>query len=60
VAVIFFYADWVKPSLSISPYVLTQSTDTRVALIKVNLDNAPELETSFKIRSMPTFLVVKD
>ena len=59
IAVVDCYADWCGPCKHIAPYVHQKSKQTGIALVKVNVDTAPELASTYKIQAMPTFLVIK-
>lgn len=53
------HATWCGPCKHIAPYVHDKHHQTGIALIKVDVDQAPELSSAYKIQAMPTFLVVK-
>ena len=43
----------------IAPYVMQKNTETGIPLIKVDVDQAPQLSGAYGISAMPTFIVVK-
>lgn len=56
-----FYADWCAPCHMVSPIieeVEKELSDVRV--VKINTEESPELSSRFKIRSIPTFIVLKN
>ena len=59
IAVIDCHATWCGPCKHIAPYVMKKNQETGIALIKVDVDQAPDLSATYKIQAMPTFLVVK-
>jgi thioredoxin 1 len=59
VAVVDCHATWCGPCKAIAPYVHQKNTQTGIPLIKVDVDQSPELSQFFGIKCMPTFIVVK-
>lgn len=59
IAVVDCHATWCGPCKAIAPYVVQKNQSTGIPLIKVDVDQAPELSTAYKIQAMPTFLVIK-
>jgi thioredoxin 1 len=56
-----FYADWCGPCKMIAPLleeVAQEATDARV--VKVNVDDNPQLAARYGISSIPSLLVFKD
>lgn len=56
-----FWAEWCGPCKMLSPTVdeiADEMTDIKVC--KVNVDENPELASSFQVMSIPTLIVVKD
>ena len=60
--VVDFWADWCAPCHRVSPILeeLAGEYEGRVRVAKVNVDEEPELAARYGIRSMPTFLFIKD
>lgn len=56
-----FWAEWCGPCKMIGPIIeqISQERDD-VVVGKVDVDNNPELSFKYKIRSIPTVLVVKN
>jgi thioredoxin len=52
-----FYADWCGPCKKIAPVFEGLKSHFSISLIKVNVDNAPEIAESYDIQAMPTFLL---
>jgi thioredoxin 1 len=61
IVVIDFYATWCGPCKRVAPQfdAFVRQFPT-VRFIKVDIDTAPELMEAFQIRSVPTFLVLRD
>ncbi len=55
-----FYADWCGPCKMMSPIVDELSKETDVKVVKINVDNSPEIAQKYGIMSIPTFIVFKD
>ena len=56
-----FWAPWCGPCRMVSP-VVDQIAEERpdIAVVKVNVDEQPELAAQFGVMSIPTLLVFKD
>ena len=50
---------WCGPCKAIAPYVHTKSGQDGISVVKVDVDQAPELSQAYKVQAMPTFLVIK-
>ena len=62
VTLVDFYADWCGPCRMLAPAIDKISTeyDGKIKVLKVNVDNTPELAAKYGISSIPTLIVVKD
>lgn len=56
-----FYADWCGPCKALAPTLekfAQENPDVKV--VKVNVDESPELANAFKVQSIPTLVTMKD
>lgn len=60
--VIDFWADWCAPCHRVAPIVdeIAERYQGRAIVAKVNVEEEPELARAHGIRSIPTFLFVRD
>jgi len=58
VALVDFHATWCGPCKAIAPYVVEQSEKNGITLIKVDVDQAPDVASAYGIQAMPTFKVI--
>lgn len=57
-----FYADWCGPCKQLAPTLEKFAAEQtgKVKVVKINVDQSPELADLFKIRSIPTLVFMKD
>ncbi len=57
-----FYADWCGPCRAMASVVeeLASDFEGRANVVKVNVDESPELASRYGVQSIPTFIVVRD
>ena len=57
-----FYADWCGPCRTVAPVVesLAEEYKGRARVVKVNVDESPDLAQAFGVMSIPTLVVTDD
>lgn len=57
-----FYADWCGPCKMMSPVLeqLSNELEGQIKIGKVNVDENPDLASSYKVMSIPDFVVFKN
>ncbi|MBC7321046.1 thioredoxin [bacterium] len=57
-----FWAEWCMPCKMLSPIVeeISRELSDKIKVVKVNVDENPDLATSYGIQAIPTLLVFKD
>lgn len=56
-----FYADWCGPCKSLAPRLekFAEDNQDKVKVVKINVDESPELAAAFGIRSIPTLVTMR-
>ena len=62
ITLIDFWAEWCGPCKMIAPMIDELSTeyDGKAKVVKINIDNEPDLAVRFNVNSIPTLLIIKD
>ncbi len=57
-----FWAEWCAPCRMIAPFLDEIDTEMgdRVKVVKVNIDEHPNLAARYGVRGIPTLMIVKD
>jgi len=56
-----FYADWCGPCRMVSPIVEEIAAEhPEIKVCKINVDENPEIATTFEVMSIPALFVMKD
>ena len=58
--IVDFYADWCGPCQMLAPVLEQLDKEVSLKVVKVNVDEIPELARQFRIMSIPTLLLFKD
>lgn len=61
-AIVDFFADWCGPCKVIAPILekFDANTDEGINILKINVDEQPELAGEYGIRNIPTLLFVRN
>lgn len=57
-----FWAEWCPPCKAIAPTLedLSNEMSGKVKIVKVNIEENPQIPTKYGVRSIPTLIVFKD
>lgn len=57
-----FYADWCQPCKMITPLIeeLAKEQHGKLKVCKVNVEDSPEVTTTYGVMSIPTLIFFKD
>ncbi len=57
-----FYAPWCGPCKMLAPVLegVAKTYDSRLKVVKINVDDAPQLANDYRIRGVPTLMFFKD
>ena len=57
-----FYADWCGPCKMMSPILeeLSQEFDGKIKVVKINVDNNPELSSEYGVMSIPNMIIFEN
>jgi len=57
-----FYADWCGPCKSLAPRLekFAEAHQDKVKVVKINVDESPQLAAAFGVRSIPTLVTKKE
>ena len=55
-----FYADWCGPCQMLAPNLEQLDKEGGINIIKVNVDEIPDLARQFRIMSIPTLMLFKE
>lgn len=60
IAAYYFTADWCGPCKKVRPVVEQINQDSTIKFQLVDVDSELELVKAFEIKSVPTFIIIKD
>ena len=61
-ALVDFWAEWCGPCKMIAPFIDEAATEyaDKLSIVKLNVDESPNVAAKFGIRSIPTLMLFKD
>jgi thioredoxin 1 len=56
-----FYADWCGPCHAVAPVLeeLADELEGQANVVKVNVDESPDLASQYGVQAIPTFIVIR-
>ena len=60
IVVVDFYADWCGPCRMLLPFLEEIQSELNIDIIKVNIDDSPNLASQFDVMSIPTLILFKN
>ena len=60
VVLVDFYADWCGPCQMLVPNLEELAEKDGIKVVKINVDEIPDLARQFRIMSIPTLMLFKD
>jgi len=58
--ILYFTADWCNPCKKVKPIVEELNRDSSIKFQFIDVDQELEMVKSMNVRSVPTFIVIKD
>jgi thioredoxin 1 len=55
-----FYADWCGPCRMIGPFLEEIQSEMGIKMVKVNIDESPEIASNYGVMSIPTLIIFKN
>jgi thioredoxin 1 len=55
-----FFADWCGPCRMISPFLEEIAVEFGVNIVKVNIDENPNIASEYNVMSIPTLMIFKN
>ncbi len=54
-----FYADWCGPCRIILPFLEEIQNELNIQIVKVNIDESPNIASKYDVMSIPTLIIFK-
>lgn len=57
-----FWAEWCGPCRMLTPILeeLSKDMESKIRIVKINIDENPETPSKFGVRGIPTMMIFKD
>lgn len=55
-----FYADWCGPCRMIMPLLEEIQIELGIEIVKINIDESPDIASEYEVMSIPTLMIFKD
>ncbi len=60
IVLVDFFAEWCGPCQMLAPVLEQFTNETNIKVVKIDVDEVPELARQFRVMSIPTLMVFKD
>ena len=58
--VVDFFADWCGPCRMIGPFLDAIESEMGISIVKVNIDESPNIAAKYEVMSIPTVMIFKN
>lgn len=60
ILIVDFWADWCGPCLKVAPILDEISSEYNAKIVKVHVDENPEISSKYEVSSIPTIMVFEN
>lgn len=58
--VVDFFAEWCGPCRMIGPFLESIESEMGVSIVKINIDESPNIAAKYEVMSIPTIMIFKN